>query len=360
MTPQPANPQSHRQPHPPAHPDARINHVLEALRTTTPPTGIEERVAQRIAARVAQTAEARQAQATGTRQRSTPQPRPLITTDIAAESSIFTTILNAARSPKSLFTAILTAARSLLTIISTGARALPTVISTGARSAQWRDPRIPLAPARLYTAAATLTLLLTLTTITLLHHRNSTTSALTSAIRAQSGVPHLRDGIIVAKVGIARSATPIPSLEGAGLQSRRNIPTRNPALAAEGISHPASMPQQTPQPLSATEQPNPDTIALTETRAPSHLAPPMPLTAQEHLLLAAARPGQPIEVAELDIARAPFLRAAAKAQEKENIQRYVRTLLAPVAVANALSTNAQPQEISTPAPAPQPPSSLTN
>jgi hypothetical protein len=122
------------------------------------------------------------------------------------------------------------------------------------------------------------------------------------------------------------------------------------------------MPLPTSQPLSATEQPDPDTIALAETRAPSHPAPRMPLTAQEHLLLAAARPGQPIEVAELDMARAPILRASAAAREDASIRRYVHTLLAPFAVADALSptTNSQPQEISAPAPAPQPSTSLTN
>jgi hypothetical protein len=312
MTPQRPNAQAPLSAHPPAHTDARINHVLEALRTAAPPAGLE----QRIAARLAQAAEARQSSA--------PQPRPLITTDIAAAPSFLAVILNAARNPKSLFT----------------------VISTGARSAQWRDPRIPLAPARLYTAAAALTLLLPLTTITLLHHHTPTTTA-------QS---HLNQTTTA-----ALTPTSPPSIEGAELQSRHNAPPRNPALAAEGISHPASMPLPTSQPLSATEQPTLDTIALAETRAPSRPAPPMPLTAQEHLLLAAARPGQPVEVAELDIARAPSLRAAAEAREDARIRRYVKGLLASVALADALSpTASQPQEISATAPEPQPPTSLTN
>jgi hypothetical protein len=312
MTPQRPNAQAPLSAHPPAHTDARINHVLEALRTAAPPAGLE----QRIAARLAQAAEARHSSA--------PHPRPLITTDISADPSFLAVILNAACNPKSLFT----------------------VISTEARSAQWRDPRIPLTPARLYTAAAALTLLLTLTTITLLHHHTPTTTA-------QS---HLNQTTTA-----ALTPTSPPSLERAGLQSRRNAPPRNPALAAEAISHPASMPLQTSHPLSATEQPTLDTIALAETRAPSRPAPPMPLTAQEHLLLAAARPGQPVEVAELDIARAPSLRAAAEAREDARIRRYVKGLLASFALADALSpTISQPQEISTTAPAPQPPTSLTN
>jgi hypothetical protein len=87
----------------------------------------------------------------------------------------------------------------------------------------------------------------------------------------------------------------------------------------------------------------------------------MPLTPQEHLMLAATRPGQPIEVAELDIARAPFLRAAAEARETASIDRYIKGLLAPFAVADALSptTFSQPQETSTPA-LPPPPNSSSN
>jgi hypothetical protein len=331
MTPQRPNahPDLHQAAPPPAHPDARIDHVLEALRTATPPAGLE----QRIAARLAQAAEARQSSA--------PQPRPLITTDIAADPSILTTILNAARS-------------------------LLAVISTGARSAQWRDPRIPLAPAQIYTAATALTLLLTVTTITLVHHRTPTTTAqthinqtTTTAALTPTSTPGLEGAGLQSRhttptnpPALAASTTTLvstPCFEGAALQSRRNTPPCTAALAAERISN------RPPQ------QPNLDTIALAETRAPSRPAPPMPLTAQEHLLLAAARAGQPIEVAELDMARAPNLRAAAEYREDARIRRYVKGLLASFAVADALSpTTSQPQEISTTAPAPQPLSSLTD
>ena len=279
MTPQLTN----SQPLPPAHPDARINHVLEALRTTEPPAGLE----QRIAARLAQAAEARQATA--------PQTRPLITTDISAEPSIFTTILNAVKAP-----------------------------------------RILLTPARLYTAAAALTLLLTLTTVNLLHHNTPTTTAQSKPI----------PNALTQPATLAQATSPANTQVPQAFILRSHSPIQR----AEAI------------PPAPAQQPNLDTIALAETRAPSHPAPPMPLTAQEHLLLAAARPGQPIEVAELDMARAPYLHAAAEYREEASIQRYVHTLLAPFAVADALSptTNSQPQEISTTAPAPQPPSSLTN
>ena len=73
----------------------------------------------------------------------------------------------------------------------------------------------------------------------------------------------------------------------------------------------------------------------------------MPLTAQEKLIQAATRPGQPIQLAELDLARAPVLRAAAQARETATIDRYVKSLLAPFALADALqpSTQSQPQQV---------------
>ena len=79
-------------------------------------------------------------------------------------------------------------------------------------------------------------------------------------------------------------------------------------------------------------------------------------------MLAATRPGQPIQLAELDIARAPHLRAAAEARETASIQRYVKSLLASFSVADALSptTFSQPQETSTPTPAPPPSNSPSN
>jgi hypothetical protein len=88
----------------------------------------------------------------------------------------------------------------------------------------------------------------------------------------------------------------------------------------------------------------------------------MPLTAQEQIMVAATRPGQPIQLAELDSARAPIFRAEAEARHNANIQRYVKSLLAPFAVADALQPTkySEPREISTNASAPPPPISSTN
>lgn len=66
--------------HPPTATDARIDHVLNALRTTQAPAGLEQRVTQRVAASVAQhLAQANEA-------------RP-------SASPFFTVILNAVKDP---------------------------------------------------------------------------------------------------------------------------------------------------------------------------------------------------------------------------------------------------------------------
>lgn len=256
-----------------ANPDFAIDRVLDALRTTEPPTGLE----QRIAARLAQAAEAR-AQSAAT----TPSP------------SYIAVILNAVK-----------------------------------------DPRISLAPAKFYTAAA-FTAIIALTTFTILHHRASTNTTQTASdIHAQSRVPHLRDGALASKLAISPNAIAIPSLGYAGRQPLHAASPNNPILVADGASHPPSPSAQ-----------DPETIALAETLAPSRPAPPMPLTAQEKLIQAATRPGQPIQLAELDLARAPIVRAEARARQTASIDRYVRSLLAPFAVADALqpTTLSQPQE----------------
>jgi len=285
MNSQPANT------YPASFPDARIDQVLNALRTTEPPTGLE----QRIAARLAQAAEAH--------------------TQTAAAPSPFAVILTLS---------------------------LP----------KGKDPRILLAPANLYLAAGTaLTLIVALTTVTLVHHRAPVTTARTTpAVLAPAS-----------SVG----------LEPAGLLSRHTSPPTNPTLAADNPTSPAEgfsaaatnqvprgftlgshSPLETAGVLTPASQQDPEAIALAETLAPSRPAPPMPLTAQEKLIQSATRPGQPIQLAELDLARAPHLRAAAQARENEDMERYVKSLLAPFAVADALqpTTDSQPQE--TPAPAP--------
>lgn len=108
-------------------------------------------------------------------------------------------------------------------------------------------------------------------------------------------------------------------------------------------------------------QDDPDTIALAETLAPSHPAPPLPLTSQEALLLRSTRHGQPIEVAELETHRESALIALASAREQSSIREYIHGLLGPLATAQALTppSSSPPSQTddSTPVAYPEPPSS---
>jgi hypothetical protein len=257
--------------------DAAIDQVLDALRTTEPPTGLE----QRIAARLAQAAEA----------------RALPTSPSVTASSYFAVILNAVK-----------------------------------------DPCISLAPAKFYSAAA-LTVVIALTTLMIVHHRPATNTAQINFNYHSNPLPQY---LATNSSQSAQDRTTNSSLEGARLQSRHTSLIPTAASAAEGISHPPSPSAQ-----------DPEAIALAETLAPSRPAPPMPLTAQEKLIQAATRPGQPIQLAELDLARAPIVRAAAQAREIASIDRYVRSLLAPFALADALQpiTSSLSQEAPTSAPA---------
>jgi hypothetical protein len=103
--------------------------------------------------------------------------------------------------------------------------------------------------------------------------------------------------------------------------------------------------------------PNPDAIALAETLAPSHPAPPLPLTQEEALLLRATRPGQPIEVAELDSLREPMFHAIAEQREYTNIGQYIHALLGPLAAAEVLSPTPAPPDETQPVTVAEAPSS---
>jgi hypothetical protein len=114
-------------------------------------------------------------------------------------------------------------------------------------------------------------------------------------------------------------------------QTTAQPPALNPTRALSSMIHPTPAtftPPSAPQ-LSTPLSPQ-DQLALEETNAPSLATPPMPLTAQERLLLRAARPGSAIEVAELDQLREPVLRAASAARDRANLQRYASGLIAPL------------------------------
>lgn len=275
---------------PHSHPDARIDHVLNALRTAKAPTGLERRVAQRVAqrltARLAHTAEAR-----------TPTPSFFAATDSRTTPSPFaTTGRRAATSP---FAVILHAVK---------------------------DPRIFFAEARPYTLPATaLILLLAIVSITSLKHQSTQTATLSKPTPSHSYAPAQPAPRTApsSQASIHRSQAPSPT----NTQVPQRLSLESPT--ATKASEPASPP------------PDPDAIALAETLAPSRPAPLLPLTPQENLLLAATRPGQPIEIAELEPLREPALRAAAEAREHAGLERFVHRLLAPLVVSESLNPTPQ-------------------
>jgi hypothetical protein len=130
-----------------------------------------------------------------------------------------------------------------------------------------------------------------------------------------------------------------------------------PATIAPLPASPNPTRTRPPQPHSLSPQPSPspsaDQLALDDAHAPSHPAPPIPLTAQEKVLLRAARPGAPLELAELEPMREAAFRAAAEAREKAAIEQYVHRILAPLALSESVNPN-PPAESPAPPPA-QPP-----
>jgi hypothetical protein len=243
-------------------PDVRIDQILNALRTTEPPAGLEQRIAARLA----------------------------------------------------------------------HARAQPTLFLP-------RPSFFTFGAARFYAATAC-TLLIALTTLTIVHRRSATNTAQTD-FNTNATQDHASNS---ARTTQAHAGSSI--LDGAGIKSLPVERFRRTALPAE----------RTSSQLSLSAQDDPDQIALAETLAPSRPAPPPALTVQEHRILAAMQPGQPIQMAELDLARAPVLRALAEARETVRIDRYVRQSLAPLAITDALSptTDSPSQEDEIPPPPPQP------
>jgi hypothetical protein len=78
----------------------------------------------------------------------------------------------------------------------------------------------------------------------------------------------------------------------------------------------------------------------------------MPLTPQEQLLARAASPGQPIELAELELVRQPFLEATAKAREQASLEQFVRRVLSPLVLQESFHPTPTAQTIDFTQPAP--------
>ena len=236
------------------HSDPRIDHVLHALRDVESPSGLEAR----IAARLTQASESRRASASRS-------------------------------ATKSLFAVILT-------------QSLP----------KGKDPRILIAGAPLYTLAATSLVLLAALSLFALHSYHP---GPTSIIRSQSSPQNSEAGAARnPDLSVAQKSNPGIPFERAALQSRHHVNSANTALATEASSirpQPTNFEPSAPPPDPAPPT-DPDTIALAETRAPSHPAPPMPLTQQELLTLAVLRSGDKEEIAALN----PVHREALFAQEQ--------------------------------------------
>ena len=258
--------------------DARVDHILTALRTAEPPAGLEARIAARLAQ---------------ARSQSTATP------------SFFASLFNAVK-----------------------------------------RPGIVPAPAQLYAATA-LALFAALTTFTLLHNHPATQSPSTP-FRAT------RPARTTSPAQVAASDPLAPATSGrAATSNSANGPVPR-GLSLGSHSSPEKIGGSTP----ALAQ-DPDQLALAETLAPSRPGPQLPLTTQEQTLVAATRPGQPIQLAELELARQPTLRAEAERSRNADIERYVKTLLAPFALADSLQPTkfSEPREISQALPAPLPTSS---
>ncbi len=130
----------------------------------------------------------------------------------------------------------------------------------------------------------------------------------------------------------ASPSLPVPA--AAQVAPRFSVGSHTASLKIEGV---------------LTPEPAPDAIALAETLAPSHPAPPLPLTAQEALLLRSTRQGEPIEVAELETRRESVLTQIAEARERATVREYIHGLLGPLATAQTLTPPPSPSDDTKPA-----------
>jgi hypothetical protein len=138
------------------------------------------------------------------------------------------------------------------------------------------------------------------------------------------------------------------SSETPATQTHPSLPVPATTRVVQGfslLSHSDSMATE----RDSARVPDLDAIALAETLAPSHTAPPLPLTAQEALLLRSTRQGQPIEVAELEIRRTSALTQIAEAREQATVRQYIHGLLGPLATAQTLTPPPSPSDDTKPA-----------
>ena len=258
------------------HSDLRIDQILHVLATTTAPTGLEQRIAARIAQHATHKADSR------------------------THSSASLTRLIGRTTPFAIGLAALTALAVVLAVFLTKIKP----------DSMANQPHPPIAA--------------------------SQAGDLPRAIAAAESREASRSSEAPRPVEILRSpevstARPIPA----------SIPVR---LTAPGARPTSDRRAEGPTYTTIAASTDPDAIALAETFAPSHPVPPLPLTAQEALLLRSTRHGQPIEVAELETRRKSALIAVASAHEQSSLREYIHGLLGPLATAQALTPSSPPPQ----------------
>jgi hypothetical protein len=134
--------------------------------------------------------------------------------------------------------------------------------------------------------------------------------------------------------GSSSNARPLSSAPPTTLSSRQEA-----AYFAAALERPAVEAQ-----LSAA-----DRQALEDTNAPSRPSPPLPLSHDERILLAAAQREGSVEVAQLDATENP-LRAVTSAREDNAVKAAVQHLLRQLAAAEALNPTPPAPEASDPHP----------
>ena len=132
--------------------------------------------------------------------------------------------------------------------------------------------------------------------------------------------------------GTARIASP-PSPLAPGSKPLRDArdklaKSQSPMARMYISNHVSKTTTAAPEPMS-TE----DALAVYESQAPSHPAPPMPLTEQEQLLVRILRKGDPVELAMLD----PKLRSSEEASSRADFDRFFSKTSSPIATPPAAS-----------------------
>jgi hypothetical protein len=289
--------------------DAALDRILTALRNTQPSRGLEQRITARIA----------QAQAEPLRDSLPARSWQLIAGRLAP-------------TPRYALTAIALVALILFCLHYRPSpfvqpNTTTSIHSTASNPASTSNSPTPSSISNSLTPANTSTSLASANTSNSLASAN-TSNSLASANTSNSLTP-----------AIAINASSNPRAEGPPYISVGRSPTY--------ASTTTRGPEVRSIPSSAAPT-DPDALALAETLAPSRPIAPMPLTAEEHLLVLATRQGQPLELAELETLRQPALQARAEAHQQAAIRNYIHSLLAPLAAAEAINPTPPTEDASIP------------